>query len=201
MKPTVDGVVLAGGRSRRMGSRDKALVRYRGRALFEYAVENLAPHVRQVLINRSGDTEFPSFEHSSEKHPATSSGVSTPHDWRIIVDRRFLLDGPLSGILNTFEQTDADFLMIASCDQLVLPQEVYASLLSSATSSRGVYAFDGEHPVPTCAVLPRAVMPLLEAALTKGELRLTQFMQKFARPAHFENTRFANINSIDQLES
>ena len=43
------GVVLAGGKSSRMG-RDKALVEVEGRTLLQRAVDLLRPHVREILV-------------------------------------------------------------------------------------------------------------------------------------------------------
>jgi len=182
----IDGVVLAGGLSRRMGGVDKALVDYQGRPLFKYAVSNLSSHVRRVWINRStgatADTTFP-------RSP----------NYDIFHDQQFVGDGPLSGIFNAFTVSDADFLMIAPCDQLPLPPNVYADLRDAATPMSGTYATDGTNVVPTCAVLPRSVHPELEAALMTGELRLTRFVQAHARPVIFADVMFGNINSTDQL--
>ncbi|HRP00216.1 MAG TPA: NTP transferase domain-containing protein, partial [Flavobacteriales bacterium] len=48
------GVVLAGGRSSRMG-RDKALIEIGGRTLLQRSLDTLAPHVDELLV--IGDPE------------------------------------------------------------------------------------------------------------------------------------------------
>ncbi len=52
--PTI-GVVLAGGRARRMGGIDKPLLTIGGRTLASYATERLAPQCDVLIVNANGD--------------------------------------------------------------------------------------------------------------------------------------------------
>lgn len=56
------GVILAGGRSRRMGGGDKALLPLAGKALIAHVIDRLAPQVAAVAINANGaPTRFAPF--------------------------------------------------------------------------------------------------------------------------------------------
>lgn len=58
----VVGVLLAGGRSRRMGGGDKCLKVVAGRPLLAHAIARAAPQVERLVINANGDpTRFSSF--------------------------------------------------------------------------------------------------------------------------------------------
>lgn len=48
------GIVLSGGKSRRMGQ-EKGLVKYRGKALIEYAIETLKPLCHELVISTANN--------------------------------------------------------------------------------------------------------------------------------------------------
>ena len=47
----ITGLVLAGGMGRRMDSRDKGLVKFRGKAMAAHVIERLAPQVDSLILN------------------------------------------------------------------------------------------------------------------------------------------------------
>jgi len=86
------GVVLAGGKSRRMGGGDKALMALAGQPLIGRVIAHLAPQVRQVSINANSDPArfagfgLPVFADTLPGHPGPLAGVlaamrfATTHD-------------------------------------------------------------------------------------------------------------------------
>ena len=55
IRPTVAGVILAGGLSRRMGGGDKALKTLEGRSILEHVIDRVGPQVRMLALNANGD--------------------------------------------------------------------------------------------------------------------------------------------------
>src|SRR5262245_65939466 len=51
----VTGVILAGGRSRRMGGGDKGLLELAGRPMLAHVVCRMRPQVKALIINANGD--------------------------------------------------------------------------------------------------------------------------------------------------
>ena len=49
------GVLLAGGKSRRMGGKEKCLLPLAGRPLLDHVIERLRPQVATLIINAPGD--------------------------------------------------------------------------------------------------------------------------------------------------
>ena len=47
----ITGLILAGGMGRRMDSRDKGLVEFRGKPMVAHVIERLAPQVDSLIIN------------------------------------------------------------------------------------------------------------------------------------------------------
>ena len=56
-KAPVTGVVLAGGRSRRMGGGDKGLLELAGKPMLRHVIDRLAPQVSTTIINANGDPQ------------------------------------------------------------------------------------------------------------------------------------------------
>lgn len=89
------GVVLAGGKSTRMG-RDKALLEVDGKPLLVHAIERLRPHVRELLV--IGDPRKYGRFHE-DVVPDDVEGA-----------------GPLGGIVTAMGQARHDRLLVLACD-------------------------------------------------------------------------------------
>src|SRR4029078_572625 len=77
----VTGVLLAGGRSSRMGGREKALLDIGGKAMLLHVLSRLRPQVGRIVINANGD-------------PARFSGHCLP----VVADSIEGYAGPLAGL-------------------------------------------------------------------------------------------------------
>ncbi|MBL7962746.1 MAG: molybdenum cofactor guanylyltransferase [Flavobacteriales bacterium] len=89
------GVVLAGGRSSRMG-RDKALVEWEGRSLLDRALDKLDPHVREVLV--IGEPE------------------KYGHVGPFVIADEWPGKGPLGGLATAMRYASNDRLLVIACD-------------------------------------------------------------------------------------
>jgi molybdopterin-guanine dinucleotide biosynthesis protein A len=76
------GVILAGGRSERMGGREKAMLSLAGRPMIAHVIERLVSQVERVVINANGD-------------PVRFAGLGLP----VIADTVGSFAGPLAGVL------------------------------------------------------------------------------------------------------
>jgi molybdenum cofactor guanylyltransferase len=89
------GVVLAGGRSSRMG-RDKALIQVDGRSLLDRALDKLDKHVNELLV--IGEPE--------------KYGVVGP----FVVADEWPGKGPLGGLTTAMRYASNDRLLVVACD-------------------------------------------------------------------------------------
>ena len=55
MRPSILGLVLAGGLARRMGGGDKARIRIGGKTILERVLARLAPQCGSMILNANGD--------------------------------------------------------------------------------------------------------------------------------------------------
>ena len=79
-QPGVIGLILAGGQSRRMGGKDKALLELGGKPLLQHAIDRLRGQVTELAI-------------SSNRPAASYADFSLP----VIADRLADYQGPLAG--------------------------------------------------------------------------------------------------------
>lgn len=151
--PRLKGLVLAGGRSRRMGT-DKADLRYGDSPQAARALDLLDGFCDEVFVSRAPDQEAP-------------SGVEESH----ILRDRFLGLGPLGGILTALSSDRSAAWLVVACDLPLLTRDTIASLVDSRDSSRQATAFlspDGQFPEPLCAIWEPSTFRLALQALETG---------------------------------
>ena len=154
MIPPVRGLVLAGGRSTRMG-RDKAALVYRGRDQLTVTLALLAEAgVPGWLSVRAGQTADP----SRARHPQIVDGPEG--------------EGPIAGILAALRSAPEAAWLVLACDLPFLDAGTLRALLEARDPTRVATAFRSGHdglPEPLCAVWePRAIAPLLRHVADGG---------------------------------
>jgi molybdenum cofactor guanylyltransferase len=155
------GVILAGGRGRRLGGVDKAFLDLDGRPLIRQVLDRMRPQVECVLISANGD-------------PARFDGLGCD----VVPDA--VPQGPLSGILAAMRQAGAagaTCLASTPVDTPFLPDDLVQRLREAAASAPEGLALartpDGDHPAT--ALWPLALAPALQAFLATGEAKVTRF--------------------------
>jgi molybdopterin-guanine dinucleotide biosynthesis protein A len=159
----LSGLILAGGRGARMGGADKGLVLHQGRPMAAWVAAALRPLVAEIVIcaNRNAD-----------QYAALGE--------RVVGDALPDYQGPLAGLAAGLAAARGDWVLTAPCDMPLLTPAVFQTLLATQAAHGGataVYARDGGDALPTLALLPRAALPGLQAALVAGERRLQAWLQ------------------------
>lgn len=133
----VYGLVLAGGKSRRMGQ-DKALLERAGQSQLGFIAQLVGTHVERVFVSTRDD----------QKDDAERSRFD------LVVDHYDDM-GPLAGILSAMDDhPDADWLVVA-CDLPNINDETLQYLLDNCSSTHPFTAYTSSHdglPEPLCAV-------------------------------------------------
>jgi molybdopterin-guanine dinucleotide biosynthesis protein A len=149
----VYGLVLAGGRSKRMGQ-DKALLCVGGETQLSRAVHLLEPFVDQVFVSTRAD------QHDEPER----------NKFRQIVDRYREL-GPLAGILSAMEEhPDAGWLVLA-CDLPNIEELTIRYLLDNRSSVQPFTAYKSSSdglPEPLCAFYTAGAAATVKAFADDG---------------------------------
>ena len=150
------GLLLAGGRSRRMGGGDKALRLLGGRSLLERVIERLRPQTAALVLNANGD-------------PRRFAGFGLP----VVADSIADFAGPLAGILAGLDwaaahrpncpvvasvATDAPFLPEDLVSRLLQGMDTAGAELACAASGGQAHPVIGLWPVRLRDELRRAVV-------------------------------------------
>ena len=155
---TIAGVVLAGGRSQRMGGRDKTLLALAGKPMIAHAVERLAPQVAAVAINANGD-------------PSGFAGFGKPVFGDVVDD--FL--GPLAGILSALRWAESaaagyGHVVTVAADTPFFPDDLVRRFVGDAkTAGTVVMARSQGNPHPVFALWPVSLAGDLADWLERGE--------------------------------
>ena len=183
-------IVLAGGRSERMGQ-DKALLRWNGVSLLEGAVATLRPLVREVVIvaDRADRYDLPDCRTVADAFPQT---------------------GPLGGILTGLIALGTGMHLAVACDMPSLQPAVLRLLLDAATPEWDVVVpeIDGRLE-PLCAVYADTAVPALQDFLQGGGralhkaldlLRTRRISEADLRRCDPALLTFTNLNTPHDLE-
>jgi len=183
----VAGVILAGGRARRMNNQDKGLVNFNGRPMVSYAIAALAPVVGCVFINANRNIDqYRQF------------------GWPVISDQTDSFDGPLAGILTAMIHADADVLVVIPCDSpLIKTEHLQKLLLARAEHNADVaVAFDGTRLHPVFLAIKTALQTSLQEYLADGQRKVEVWLaqQNLVRVDFSNETEiFSNINTMTEL--
>ena len=147
------GLVLAGGKSRRMG-RDKARLKRSGQSQLAYVVSVLEPLVDRVFVSTCA-------EQKDEKERARFDQI---------VDR-YQDMGPVAGILSAMDKyPDVDWLVVA-CDLPNIDASTVAYLLRHRSPDRPFLAYKSSHdglPEPLCAVYAAGSADIVRGFVAEG---------------------------------
>lgn len=162
----IAGLVLAGGRSTRMGGDDKALLGLAGRRLVDRAVSRLAPQVCRLAISANGDLErfgLPGVPVLADTLPGglgPLAGVLAGLEWAAAFPG-------VTGLVTV--ATDTPFLPLDLVDRLAAARPGEGSLVVAASGGR-VHPVDALWPVAAAADLRR----FLEAGDTYKAMRFIE---------------------------
>lgn len=184
---TVTGVVLAGGRARRMGGGDKGLIDFAGKPLISYALSAIRPVVDDIIINAN---------RNRDKYREFGFPVAA--------DENRAFDGPLAGILSAMTRSKADYLLTLPCDCPLIDSAIIERMIATmeADPVDCLVADDGERLHPVVLLIDRRLEDDLRAYLNGGERKIDRwFMRHRWQAVNFSDRpeAFRNVNTPEEL--
>lgn len=172
-------VILAGGRSRRLGQ-DKAVADFGGEPLLRRVIRRAVAGIAGSHRDGSGigDGKVDVVVAVSDARRAAALPLAPAH--RIAVDR-FPGGGALGGIYTGLEAAGAGWALVVACDLPFLSPTLLGYL--AGRRREGVDAvmpvIDGR-PEPTHALYSRRCLPAIRARLEAGQLKAAGFLDEVA---------------------
>ncbi len=151
----IGGIILAGGKSSRMGA-DKGLIEFQGKLLVEYAIDLLKPLCAEIIIstNQSGYGQF---------------GLKTVAD--VYQDC-----GPLGGLQASLSETKFDWNIVVSCDTPFLQPELFTELLLMKEEFDAVIPKHVDGIEPLAGIYRKSLAEMLEQKLQAGDFKMQKML-------------------------
>ena len=179
----ITGVILAGGRGKRMQCADKGLLEFEDKPLIEHVISALKPQVGALLI-------------SANRNLAQYRTYGSP----VVTDVDDDYPGPLAGMASGMQAAETEFILVVPCDAPFIPaelaQELYRALDRQAADLSVVH--DGSRLQPVFCLLRRSLLPALDDYLAGGGRRVHEWAEgQSAAQADFsaQPGAFMNLNT------
>jgi molybdopterin-guanine dinucleotide biosynthesis protein A len=170
-------VLLCGGESRRMG-RDKALVQWRGRALWDLQLEKLR-ELSPTKIFVSARTEQ----------------SWRPPDAELVLDGA-ISRGPLSGLAATMSRCESDQLVVLAIDLPFMTSAHLRYLLQHARRGTGVVPTIDDRAEPLAAIYPRELGSFFDAALQRRDASLQPLIHELVDRGKLQAVKIADEERV-----
>jgi len=190
MKENVCGVILAGGKSLRMG-REKALLQIHGLPMVAHLAQLLGSVTDEIVVSRS------------ESLPALESfGLA-------FIPDLFPGQGPLAGLHAALMHTHRPLVLLLACDMPFLHAALLRGLIDASPGFDAVVPQTSDGRIhPLCAVYRRTCAGVAGDRLVRGENKMISFLEDPTlnvrrvgpEDGFFVPSDLANLNSPKDLE-
>ncbi|MEA3303396.1 MAG: molybdenum cofactor guanylyltransferase MobA [Pseudomonadota bacterium] len=184
----ITAVILAGGRGRRMGGKDKGLVVVNNLPLIEHVISAVSPQAGQLVINANRNIE--EYQH---------------YGFPVVSDTMADYQGPLAGFASTMAAAETDYIVTIPCDSPLLPADLVQRLVDALQNEDAelAVAHDGERLQPVFALIRVSLLPSLLDFLQRGDRKIDLwYAQHKMAKADFSDIpeTFLNINTPGDQE-
>jgi molybdopterin-guanine dinucleotide biosynthesis protein A len=190
-RPAAAAIVLAGGRSTRLG-RDKASEPLLGLPLLQRVLDRVDGLVDgRIVVVRAGQVL-----------PAVAG-----HDF-VIVEDLYPDAGPLGGIYTGLAAMQAPHAVVVACDMPLLQRRLISELLRLAPAHDLVVPVDEGLPQPLCAAYAKACIEPIRRQIEAGDLRIMNAFEhlraRYLAPVEWrafdpQGLSFQNLNREEDL--
>lgn len=188
MKEKITGIILAGGKSLRMGV-DKAFIQFKNKILIEHILD-VSKNIFQEILISANDEKYLQF------------GLPLIPD--IIPNH-----GPIGGIYSCLEASSNNFNIVLSCDTPFISEELICFIIENIEKKQIVVpATENNLYEPLCAFYHKNTGPILREFIDRDNNRIPDVFKVVdfkGLPVNstcdfWHPNLFANINSLTEFE-
>jgi len=150
----MNGIILAGGENRRMGT-DKAFLEFCGRPMIERILEVFFGLFRRTIVVTNSPERYNGY------------GVEVVKD---SLDVR----GPLTGIYSGLQHSGEEYNFVAACDMPFLNERLIEFMVKASRGHDAVVPKVKGLTEPLHAVYTKRMLPRIESQLRTGERRIQE---------------------------
>lgn len=188
-KQNITGIILAGGKSRRMGT-EKGLVEFMGKPLIEHAIGEMQKVAGKILIS--------------------ANTASYDHYGCEVIQDLYPNSGPMGGIYSCLERSETTHNLVLSCDTPFVSEELMKYILKNVNGKDIVAPWHGgEFFEPLCAYYSKEVLSVLQDFIIQHNYKIPDVFQvvnflplEIHKDLPFYHERLCyNINSKKELRA
>ena len=181
----MDALILAGGKSSRMGGEHKGSLSMGAETFTAHLVSQLRPLADKLWLSY-GET------------------VQQEIDGCIIVRDEYIDCGPMGGLHAGLKACSSEILLVAACDMPLLKRDLYDHLMELLPGYDGVVPVTYGQMHPLAAIYTKALLPIIEQALKDGNFRLRTALEQ-ANIRYVDVPQFRvmlnNINTREEYQA
>jgi molybdopterin-guanine dinucleotide biosynthesis protein A len=186
-KDKITGLILAGGKARRMGGIDKGLVLFKGRPMVSHVLARLSPQVSELLIN--ANREIAHYQSLC---------------FTVITDETADFAGPLAGLLAGMKAAKTEWILCVPCDSPNLPEDLCQRLIQALELQTAdiAVAKTAEQHHPVFCLCRTSLAQDLESYLNAGGRKVDEWQKQHAYvEVSFDDKplAFTNVNTLEEL--
>ncbi|MFD1613798.1 molybdenum cofactor guanylyltransferase [Gelatiniphilus marinus] len=183
-KKDITGIILAGGKSSRMGT-DKGFLMLDNKPFIQYSIQALKPLVSEIMIV-SDNSNYDVF------------GLKRVNDIKKNA-------GPMAGIYSGLEASSTDYNLILSCDIPLISSEVLKKLIEVVDDNSEIIQIENHgKTMPLIALYKRHIKDTFNGFLQKDERRLRVAVKacksKTIRLEKAHEFSTMNVNTKEELK-
>jgi molybdopterin-guanine dinucleotide biosynthesis protein A len=184
-KKDITGIVLAGGKSSRMGS-DKGLMKIDNKTFVENVIAAMEPLVNEIIIV-SNNLEYDQFGFYRVEDDIKDSG-------------------PLAGLYSGLKHSDSEFNLVLSCDIPMIKTEILEKLIEADYKKYEVTQIQSHNKtMPLIAIYQKQCMHKCLELLQQGERRLRVAVNQLKTETILIDSEFdpfvKNVNTKEDLKT
>ncbi|MBM4353801.1 MAG: molybdenum cofactor guanylyltransferase [Deltaproteobacteria bacterium] len=181
MRRDATAIVLAGGRSTRMGT-DKSLLDLSGRPLIAHVVDQVRPQASRVLLSAPTCERF--------------SFLGLP----VALDR-IAGAGPLAAVASALEDSTTDWNLVVPCDMPRVPARLVTQMFRMREGVDAVVPTSGRHFEPLFALYRKSCLPAMRKMVLGGGRKIIDVFRQIAvRTLPLpDDVRLLNINTPEDF--
>lgn len=184
-KKNITGIILAGGKSSRMGT-DKGFLKLNGKLFIEHSIAAMKPLVSQIMIV-SNNPEYDAFKLKRVEDIIKNSG-------------------PLAGIYSGLHHSETEYNLVLSCDIPLIKTSVLEKLIEANDEVSGIIQIvSNNRQMPLIALYKKTCEATFYKLLQNDERRLHVAINQCKVKNVILNSEFEifteNINTPEELEN
>ena len=160
IRSQITAIILAGGQGKRMGGKDKGLVKFCNHSLIQSVIEKILPQVEHVMINANRNTA----EYEAFGYPVIADAVTD-------------FQGPLAGFMAAMNTVSSNYIVCVPCDGPMLSDKLVQRLYSQLERENTdiAVAHDGNRMQPVYVLISTHLKTSLQEYLQSGERKIDRW--------------------------